>query len=103
MSKVSIEFDTKTDELVVKVDGKEIAGVTDVSIYSYKYREGYEDELETKTSISITTTQSGGDDDDLRTVTHLCAAYKDDIIANKPKNTAKLYKDIQNYLEGMKK
>ena len=91
MSKVSIEFDTKTDELSVSVDGKPLKDVCSVNIYSYEYEE------EREVSINIGMCSKPEDEEDLRTYTSLSASVKEDIgpisIVNK-----QVYSDIANFI-----
>ncbi len=93
MSKVSIELDTKTDELVVKVDGKELSNVCDISIYTYSDYKG-----KPETSISIGLVDRESEEDDLRAYTRLSAAYKEDV-GNAKVETKQVYQDIANFLK----
>ena len=88
MSKVLIALDTKTDELIVSVDGKELKSVSEVTIYSYG---------ELEVSISIGQMEPAAEEGDLRTYTRLIAAVKGDIgpaeAVDRP-----VYQDIANFL-----
>ncbi len=92
MSKVSIELDTKTDELTVTVDGKVLEHVTDVSIYKW---EDYKDT--DMVSISIGISEKAEDKDDLQTHMRLVARRNEDF-AEPTEDAKKVYEDIAKFL-----
>ncbi len=58
MAKVKIEFDTKSKELAVSMDGKDIPNIQNISLY----KAGYYDDKEEGYSFSLVTSDSQDDE-----------------------------------------
>lgn len=69
MSKIIVEFDTKEQAMSVKVDGKEVSDVYDVSFYRY---EDYNDKE--KITVGIGIRKEPENEGDLCTYTRLVAS-----------------------------
>jgi hypothetical protein len=93
MAKITAEFDTKEKTLEVKMDGKALGNVQYVS-----FGPSWKDDEKFYGSIQMAETH---DDEDMRTMTSICASLKDDGVeltqAKTEAGAEALRKEISDY------